>query len=313
MQFHVVVNPAGASGRTGREWHRIEPVFRAGGISYDVHYSSPAHGIGAICAEIEKEENGATPVNLVICGGDGSLNEAVNGVQHPEHFRFGLIPCGSGNDFARDLGIIKQPLEKTARTILEGSVRHVFDIGELEYADDHTVRRFNVSCGIGFDAAICALAGRSRYKNLLNRIHLGNLIYISSAFRVIREQRCLPVTVTADGRTCQFDHLLFVCGMNHRFEGGGYQFAPDADATDGVLDLCLANPAHNADFYKVFPSVPGGTHYEKWPTIMYPIRGREISVQTSIPLWVHTDGEVARKADHILIRVAKEKLAVLNS
>ena len=105
---------------------------------------------------------------------------------------------------------------------------------------------------------------------------------------------------------------VFVCGMNHRFEGGGYQFAPDADATDGVLNLCLANPARNADFYKVFPSVPGGTHYKKWPTIMYPIRGREISVQTSIPLWVHTDGEVVRKADHILIRVAKEKLAIFN-
>ena len=62
----------------------------------------------------------------------------------------------------------------------------------------------------------------------------------------------------------------------------------------------------------MFPSVPGGTHYKKWPTIMYPIRGREISVQTSIPLWVHTDGEVVRKADHILIRVAKEKLAIFN-
>lgn len=319
MKFHVVVNPAGASGRTGAEWAKLERLFQESNTDYEVRCSSREHGIGAICGELEQEAarnrgagSSSEPLTIVVCGGDGSLNEAVNGVKHPGRIRFGLLPCGSGNDFARDLGMDKKPLADITRDVLRGQTAHTFDIGEIEYADDHSTRRFVVSCGIGFDAAICELAGRSKYKDFLNHLHLGSLIYISSAFRVIREQHCLPVTVEADGRTYHFDHLLFVCGMNHRFEGGGYQFAPEADASDSILDLCLADPPHNSDFYRVFPSVPGGRHYEKWPTIMHAIRGHEAQVRTSIPLWVHTDGEVRRRADHIIMRISDEKLQILN-
>lgn len=314
MEFHAVVNPAGASGRTGRVWKKIGAAAREMCPDLRVHYSTPEKGIGAICREIEANAEMAgneAETAIVIVGGDGSLNEAVNGVKHPGKLCFGLLPTGSGNDFGRDMGWPSRP-EELIPIILEGRVRHRLDIGELSYMDTGETRRFNVSCGIGFDAAICELAGRSELKNAMNALHLGSLIYIESAFRVIGAQKSLPVKIIVDGEMrYRYRHLLFLCAMNHRFEGGGFQFAPEADPSDGILNLCVAAPAHNTAFYRVFPSVPSGQHFKRFP-FMHDIRGHEIEVQTSIPLWVHTDGEVQRKCDHIKIKIMDEKLNLLD-
>lgn len=311
MIFHAVVNPAGASGHTGRAWRKLEKTAREICPGIQVHYSAPEKGIGAICREIEENAKRKEDAGIIVVGGDGSLNAAVNGVKEPGKLRFGMLPLGSGNDFGRDMGWPARP-EALLRMILEGRVRHCLDIGELTYMDTGETRRFNVSCGIGFDAAICELAGRSELKNAMNAIHLGSLIYIESAFRVIGTQKSLPVRIIADGEMrCKYRHLLFLCAMNHRYEGGGFQFAPEADPSDGILNLCVAAPPHNAEFYRVFPWVPSGQHFKRFP-FMHDIRGREIEVETRIPLWVHTDGEVQRECDHIRIKLMDEKLHLLD-
>ncbi len=100
MRFHIIVNPAGASGRTGRTWERLEPIFEESGQSYEVHFSSAEKGIGEICHELEQQEKEPA---IVIVGGDGSVNEAINGLEHPGSVLFGHIPAGSGNDLTRDM------------------------------------------------------------------------------------------------------------------------------------------------------------------------------------------------------------------
>ena len=73
MTYHIIVNPAGASGKTGRVWRRIEPVFRESGREYEVHYSSPGHGIADICRELEEMylTGQREKLVLVTVGGDG--------------------------------------------------------------------------------------------------------------------------------------------------------------------------------------------------------------------------------------------------
>ena len=315
MVYHIIVNPAGASGRTGKIWTRIERVFRESGKEYEVHYSAPDHGIEAICRELgaaqpaRNDSSGQEKLILITVGGDGSVNEAMNGIPDPSRVLYGHIPAGSGNDLVRDMDLPKEP-EDVARRILDGRVRRCFDVGELEYADTGEKRRFAVSCGIGFDAGICEMAGRSRYKDMLNKIGLGQLIYIVSAFRIVSGQVSDAVEIVLDGeQTVHYDHLLLLACMNHRFEGGGFQFAPDAACDDGVLNLCVADPVHNSAFYKIFPFAPSGRHLRFKEVHM--LSGRTIEVTTKVPLWVHTDGEVARKATHIRIRTLPQQLAVL--
>ena len=78
MYFHVVVNPAGASGKTGKIWKKLEPVFRNSGKDYEVHYSSRDCGIEEICRRLEKSCQ--EELCIVTVGGDGSVNEAVRGL-----------------------------------------------------------------------------------------------------------------------------------------------------------------------------------------------------------------------------------------
>ena len=142
MYFHVVVNPAGASGKTGKIWKKLEPVFRNSGKDYEVHYSSRDCGIEEICRRLEKSCQ--EELCIVTVGGDGSVNEAVNGLEHPGRVLFAHIPAGSGNDLVRDMKLPGKP-EQLAERILEGRVRRTCDIGEICYADTGETRRFAVS------------------------------------------------------------------------------------------------------------------------------------------------------------------------
>lgn len=310
MIFHVVVNPAGASGRTGKIWRKLEPVFQKSGQTYEVHLSSREHGIGEICRKLE--ESCKEEWCLVTVGGDGSVNEAVNGLRHPGRVLFAHIPAGSGNDLVRDMNLPKNP-GKIAERILERKVRRSCDIGEIRYEDTGKTRRFAVSCGIGFDAGICEMAGRSPCKAVLNKIGLGKLIYIVSAFRVIRDQQCgsadLILQSHGEEHTVHYEHLLLLAGMNHQYEGGGFRFAPDADPDDGILNLCTADPEHNYAFYQAFPAVPFGKHY-RFPYI-HGLQAEQVEIRLSSPMWVHTDGETERKSDHIQLRFLEEKLRFL--
>ena len=408
MTYHIIVNPAGASGKTGKVWKRIEPVFRESGQEYEVHYSSPGHGIADICRELEEMYLTGQQEKLVLVtiGGDGSVNEAMNGITDPSRILYGHIPAGSGNDIIRDMHLPKKA-EDVARSILEGKVKRYFDVGELTYMDESDAaegsaqsadssmtgkdfeeaeegretasrkeegdsvaaqtsgsakerdragasvpfsahlpdssakgkesiaagasvpqierswaahigtgasRRFAISCGIGFDAGICEMSGRSRFKDVLNRLGLGKLIYLVSAFRLVQGQKSDAVTLTLDPGTEQesavcYDHVLLLACMNHQHEGGGFQFAPKAAYDDGILDLCIADPAHNSAFYKIFPFALFGAHYRF--RCIHAHTAAAVDIRAALPMWVHTDGEVERKACHIRVRVLKEKLAVL--
>lgn len=318
MLFHVIVNPAGASGKTRRLWKRLEPIFKESGQAYAVHYSSEEHGIEEICRELEeglKKKHGKTVSSgdqkeaLVILGGDGSVNEAINGLKDPGAFLFGHIPAGSGNDLVRDMDLPKSPSD-IGRCILKGKILRNSDIGEVKYLDTGEKRRFLISCGIGFDAAICEMSLRSKYKDALNRIGLGGLIYLFSAFRLINSQVAGNADLILDGiQKVHYERLLLLACMNHRHEGGGFQFAPAASFQDGILNLCTADPGSNLYFYLAFPFARFGKHLGL--KYIHALKGSRIEVKTQYPMWVHTDGEVKRKSDHILISVVPKKLSLL--
>lgn len=93
--------------------------------------------------------------------------------------------------------------------------------------------------------------------------------------------------------------LLFVACMLHRFEGGGFMFCPDADASDGILDLCAVGDLPKLLILFALPTAFKGKHY-RFEGIT-PYRAKTLTIETSSPLWVHTDGEVARKSDRITV------------
>ena len=111
MVFHFVVNPAGASGRTGKQFAVLQPMLDASGAQIYVHQSTREKNIEAVCREVLHKTAGEEKVNLVIVGGDGTFNQAINAVDDFSRVRLGLVPAGSGNDLARSLGLSDKPEE----------------------------------------------------------------------------------------------------------------------------------------------------------------------------------------------------------
>ena len=119
---------------------------------------------------------------LAVVGGDGTANEVINGITHPEKVRFGLIPTGSGNDLARGLKLSGTPSENLARMLScmqrGREACTVIDLGEVAWDDCEKPRKFAISAGVGLDALVCKKALTSKLKVFLNKLHLGKLTYL---------------------------------------------------------------------------------------------------------------------------------------
>ena len=193
--YIFIVNPASRSGHASQIWTEIETLLKERNILYRVYFTSHrGHGT-KLAQQLTKDLSSRT--TLIVVGGDGTVNEVLNGIEHPEHIILGYIPTGSGNDFAKGMALPSDP-QKALELILSPNSYRTVDIGVLKYSEKDTekIRKFAVSTGIGFDAAICHQALVSRLKVLLNRIHLGKLSY---AFISLRDMLCTnPLSARAD-------------------------------------------------------------------------------------------------------------------
>ena len=304
MTFDIVINPAGASGNSLKLWKKLRHIFDS--VECRLHYSSPERPVSEICRRLTAKGRHS---NLVIIGGDGTLNEALNGIDCFEETTLGFIPCGTGNDMCRDMDLPKSK-KKLAERILQGKVRREADIGELTFYSKETVkRRFNISSDVGFGAATCAYADRSRIKPLLNRIGLGRLIYLIGALGVCFTSKPADVLLSVDGRKTRCPRCLCIIVMNHCYEGGGFKFCPHADFTDGKLDIVYGDGLSKLEFLRMLPNAYKGTHIKLRG--ITELRGNAITICSKQPLWMHTDGEVLGKAKRAEMRLLPQKLRLL--
>ena len=317
--YHIIVNPASKSGRGAKIWKEIEPVLLKRAVPYKVYFSKKA---GDVEAETKRLSTLNEPVNLIILGGDGTMNEAVQGMKPISNFTVGYIPTGSSNDLARNLKISKDPIVALER-ILDGESVALMDIGLLHYdnippkADrleelgTSRSRRFLVSCGIGFDAAVCAESVTSSIKKFCNQIGLGKLTYMGIALKQLLTAPKTSCKLWLDDSEdpIELNKFVFIASMNHRFEGGGFMFCPDADHTDGILDLCVVGDVSKPTILCALPFAFKGQHF-RFKGVEAK-RAQRIRIQTGAPLWVHTDGEAKTQADCITLSLSEDKLKVI--
>ena len=172
-------------------------------------------------------------------------------------------------------------------------------------------RKFVVSCGIGFDAAVCAESVTSSIKKFCNRIGLGKLTYMGIALKQLLTAPKTSCKLWLDDspEPIELDKFVFIAGMNHRFQGGGFMFCPDADYTDGILDFCIVGNVSKPTILCALPFAFKGKHF-----IFKGVeakRARKICIRTGAPLWVHTDGETKTQADCITLSLLDEKLKII--
>ncbi len=306
--YHIIINPASRSGKGKKIWkEQIEPALLRDNIAYRSYFSQKAGDVAEIAAQILAEAT-EIPVSLIILGGDGTVNEALHGLADTSKVTLGYIPTGSSNDLARDLKIPTEPTAALELILHSGSPRPM-DLGTVAYSDGNK-RRFAVSCGIGYDAAVCEEALHSKMKNILNKLGLGKLTYLGIALKQLLAAKSVSgKLILDDNPPIDIGNMLFTACMLHRFEGGGFMFCPDADAGDGIINLCAVGDLSKALILLALPSAFKGKHY-RFQGIT-PYLAKKIVIETSSPLWVHTDGEVTRKSNRITITCEQHAIHII--
>lgn len=306
LMYHIIVNKKSRSGRGEKLWPviqaeltRRDTVFRA--------YPTKYHGNARETAARLTAEGVWNPDDvLLVIGGDGTANEAVDGICHPSEVKFGYIPTGSGNDFARGAGIPSEPLQ-ALEAALKGEEKKI-NIGTALVGGEK--RRFLVSTGIGFDAGICHEALTSKIKNTLNRLHFGKLTYVMIAMRQLFYLEPFTLDLMLEnGESRHFEQVLFAVAMNLPYEGGGFRFCPQADETDDLLDVMVVSNLAKWKVSYLLPMALVGRH-TGFPEV-HMERCSSLSIQTDRAEPVHLDGESGGRRMEETIGLETERLRLL--
>lgn len=282
--YHFIINRNSSSGKGRQIWSLLEAKLEKENVSYQAHFTKYKGHASELSAHLTQGESSVT---IIAVGGDGTANEVINGMRRFSKVTFGYIPTGSSNDLARGLGLASDP-EDALEQILHPACLIPLSIGENTAGEEH--RRFIVSTGIGFDAAVCHEALHSRLKKALNKFHLGKLTYTGIALKQMLLLKPVSMNLTLDdGKKKHFPGVFFIAAMNLKYEGGGFMFCPDADPTDQFLDLCVIEKMPKLKALLLLPTAFKGKHTRRKGVHIY--RCQKAHIQSGSSLAVHTDGE----------------------
>jgi diacylglycerol kinase (ATP) len=276
-----LVNPASANGSTGRRWPELARRAAALGLQGETWVSErPGH-----LAELAAEAAAAGATAIVVVGGDGTVHEVVDGLARAgasDRVELGLIPFGTGRDFARSLRIPRR-LDDALEVVRGGRVRTV-DIGRATYASDNgeAVAHFANFAGAGISGAIADRANRT------TKAFGGRLSFIWATLAVFTRWQPTEMTVEIDGERRQV-LLLEALAMNGDYTAGGMWVAPEASLEDGTFDVVLIGDFSKAEFTTTFPKIYRGTHVSHAKVEI--VRARELRVDAPSPLPIVLDGE----------------------
>ncbi|HJD47308.1 MAG TPA: diacylglycerol kinase family lipid kinase [Candidatus Mediterraneibacter norfolkensis] len=306
MSYIFIVNPHARSGVGGVTWDLIEPELKKRRRHYRVYTTEKPGHAEKIAREVTADGKEHT---IVVLGGDGTVNEVLNGVEDPGKITLGYIPIGSSNDFARGLGIKREPMD-ALETVLTGERTVELDVGVI--SRNGKKRKFAVSAGIGFDAGVCHQVCLSRWKVLLNKLNLGKLSYAVVALDRLLKFSPAAMSVQVDGgKEETFQKAYFAAFMNLPCEGGGFRFCPEALPGDGKLDLLVVADVPRTKVLLFLPMALLGKHAGfRGVTIR---RGSRIRVKSEKPLPIHTDGEPLFLRREVEVCVKEEKIRVITA
>ncbi len=304
--YTFVVNPNARSGMGRKIWAKLEQLLKLKNVDYEVFFTQYQKHATHIVHNVTSDDEEHT---IIALGGDGTVNEVLNGIRNFSKVTFGYIPIGSGNDFARGLQLPKNP-KKALEQILACPCISEVNVCNLSYKNKN--RRFAVSSGIGFDADICHESVVSRLKRVLNKLKLGKLTYVCIALHRLFVTTPCEVSVTLDhGEPLIFSKTRFVAIMNNQYEGGGVKFCPKAENDDDLLDIIVVDRVSKLKVLCVLPLALFGWH--TWVKGVHIYRCSHIEIQAEKALPVHADGENIFLQRHMQAQCIPERLRVITS
>ncbi len=279
MQTTLIVNPQANKGRSQTLLPKITAALKQLGVSFTVaETQTRGHAV-----ELAYQAASSGVERIVAVGGDGTCNEVVNGIlsaaETGKNAIFGVIPTGSGNDFAYALNIPNNV--DRACAILKNGAERLIDAGKVTV--DGKPRFFDNSVGLGFDGEVVVDIQRSKYLR-------GFLMYLWSVFRVLGFGRWpFKMTITQGDAQIKQDITLITIANGPR-AGGGFLLTPQAAPDDGLLDACYVPGLSKWGVLTLLPKTIDGSHIHHPAVTLTTASALKISVETGAP--AHIDGEI---------------------
>lgn len=310
-RYYIILNPVAGRGRGARAQAAVSDAFTRAGVDFALR---PTAAAGDAIALAQAAVTDGYDV-IVTVGGDGTAHEVVQGMiragradgrwaaGHPVG-TLGVIPVGTGNDYAWRLGIPENNPAAACQVVLQGR-RRAADIGRVvnEWGEETF---FINHLGGGFEAAANIESRRIR------RLQ-GLLLYLAAVLRVIPQYRRGRLTTISYNGVQETRPILLASVSNGGRSGGGFKIAPDARLDDGLLDLVLADSPNVAIILWLLPKFLAGTHGAETKYVKMD-RSDHVIIETPAGIPVHLDGEIYHNNAHRLeINVLPGRLIVIGA
>jgi diacylglycerol kinase (ATP) len=286
--FQFIINPSAGKGKYKRIIHAIHKTLSGSELRYEI---SVLQYRGEATSIAKKAADGHDIV--VAVGGDGTVNEVLNGIIGTQAI-LGIIPAGTGNGFARALGLPLH-LEEACQVLVEEHIREI-DVGRVNG------RCFLGTAGVGFDALISKFAGER-----LGPMR-GMWVYFFAGTLTFYRYTPQLISVGIDSRVIEVSPLLVAIANTKRY-GGRALIAPDARPDDGLFDVCVIQDMSAARLLRHLPKLFTGEHTRLSDVAMY--RGRNITIDAPEPIPVHVDGEAIDSRSRIQFTLLPAAMRVL--
>lgn len=290
MTHLFIINPAaGKHDRTEQIRAEAQRVCGSRGLPYRIAVSWKAGDCGRIAREAAES---GEEYRIYACGGDGTLNEVVNGVAGYPNVSVTHYAGGSGNDFVKIFGSV-EPF-RDLEQLLDWQEAE-FDL--LKCNDDYSL---NI-CSVGFDARIGTEV--ANYKRL--PLVSGPMAYVLSALVNTVKGVTEHYVVEVNGETIDSDQTM-ICACNGSFYGGGFHPVPEADPTDGKLDVLLVGPVTRLQVLQVIGIYKAG-RYKELPRLVRHLQTKELTIRCDRETPINVDGEL-RMSSQVHMAISDRKL-----
>jgi diacylglycerol kinase (ATP) len=278
VRIIILFNPSSGRGKARQLLARALEVLRRAGAEVEVRESRSARHLLELAFRAGEE----APDMIVSAGGDGTHHYVINGL-FGSRIPLGLLPTGSGNDFATGLGIPPDP--RAAAMCLLGNHTREIDlarVGSVVYA---------CIAGVGFDSVV------TRFANERVRRLGGPLAYAWAILRCLKFYRPEPLEIDSEGKNFSGDVVFAVVGNNVSY-GGGLKLTPRAQLDDGLLDVCIVPYMGRLELLRWVPRAYRGQHLTH-PQIAY-FQARKVSLRTTSRLELFGDGEFIQELPAVI-------------
>jgi len=283
-KWFVIVNPNAGRRKGEKDWLEIAALLNEAGVRYtNVFTEHPNHAVKLARKYIESGFR-----KIIVVGGDGTLNEVVNGIYtqqktNPSAITLAMIPVGTGNDWGRSFNIPSD--YRQAVEVITREITMLHDVGRVQYRSHELTkqRHFINMAGLGFDAMVAKRTNKVKQKG-----KSGPFSYLISLFTSLVSYNSTQSNIKVDEQSLTadvFSMSVAIC----RFNGGGMMQAPDALPDDGLFDVTIITRVSRLDVIKNVKKLYDGS-FVSMPQVKT-FRGAGVEISSDSPLYLETDGE----------------------